>query len=255
MVPNIPRKMETTILDRDHHGIVYTEWNPHDVKDDWDCKFPLLLQFRDREGHVRVPLFHVEDGKKLGAWIRRLRFNKKKGKLCPKKERQLNEIGFVWNASEGKWDTMMRALTQFKQREGHCKVLDKHVEYLDDGGKLNLGVWLMYQRLYQGRGKMDAKKAEQLESLGVKWNGQRKESSQDHFDWNFDLLLVFKEREGHVRVPMKHKESGTDNLGIWLSSQRSLCRRGLLELDRQKWLEVADVTWETRKRAKVDHDP
>jgi hypothetical protein len=66
-------------------------------------------------------------------------------------------------------------------------------------------------------------------------------------DWNFDLLLVFKEREGHMRVPAKHQESGADNLGAWLANQRLLYRLGVSG-DRQKWLEVAeDVTWESRK--------
>jgi hypothetical protein len=48
-------------------------------------------------------------------------------------------------------------------------------------------------------------------------------------DWNFDLLLVFKEREGHA-VPAKHQESGADNLGAWLANQRLLYRPGRLEL-------------------------
>jgi hypothetical protein len=95
------------------------------------------------------------------------------GELRPESERRLNEIWFIWNASEGKWDAMSRALTQFKQREGHCNVFVKHIEYLDHGGgklnKLNPGGWLAYQRILQGRGKLDAKKAELLESLGVKW--------------------------------------------------------------------------------------
>jgi hypothetical protein len=258
MVPNIPRKMETTIPVLDGDDRTHVEWIPHD-NNDWDYKLRLLLQFRDREGHLRIPFTHVEDGKTLGAWIRWLRLKRQRGKLCRKVERRLDEIGFIWNAHEAKWDAMFKALAQFIQREGHCKILDKHVEDLDHGGgKLKLGNWLTYQRAYQRQGTLDAKKAELLESMGVKWNSQRKATSatsQEHFDWNFDLLLVFKEREGHVRVPMKHQESGTDNLGIWLASQRSLYRRGLLELDRQKWLEVADVTWETRKRAKVDHDP
>jgi hypothetical protein len=177
------------------------------------------------------------------------------GELRPESERRLNEIWFIWNASEGKWDAMSRALTQFKQREGHCNVFVKHIEYLDHGGgklnKLNPGGWLAYQRILQGRGKLDAKKAELLESLGVKWIV----NFQEDLDWNFDLLLVFKEREGHVRVPAKHQESGADNLGAWLANQRLLYRPGRLELDRQKWLEVAeDVTWESRKRPKFDHD-
>ena len=72
---------------------------------------------------------------------------------------------------------------------------------------------------------------------------KRQESPEEHFDRNFDLVLAFKKREGHVRVPLKHQESGaTDNLGAWLGNQRSLRRHGALELDRQKWFGAAGVT-------------
>jgi hypothetical protein len=90
--------------------------------------------------------------------------------------------------------------------------------------------------------EMDIKRAQRLESLGVKWH--KNEIAEESFDRNFDLLMVFKEREGHMRVPIKHQESANDTLGEWLTKQRHRQRHGLLLLDRQKWLEVAGVTWE-----------
>jgi hypothetical protein len=210
----------------------------------------LLLQFRDREGHLRVPARHVEDNHKLGNWIDKQRTQKRKRKLCPEKERRLNDIGFIWDVYEAQFDTMIRALTQFKQREGHCNVSEKLIECLDGGVKLKLGAWMKNQRAQrarQGRGALGATTREKLlESMGVKWNNQRQEIGIDQalFDRNFDLLMVFNEREGHVRVPNQHQESANDHLGYWLKNQRSLHRNGLLELDRQKWLEVAGVTWE-----------
>jgi hypothetical protein len=213
----------------------------------WDCKFLLLLQFRDREGHLRVPHQHVEDGQQLGNWVSSQRMEKKNGTLIPERERRLNEIGCIWEA--GHWDTMFRALTQFKQREGHCNVSDDHIEYLDGEIEDRLGHWLLNQCLYQEKGVLKAERVNRLESMGVVWNCKRWDegwdtSTEEHFDQNFDLLLAFQEREGHVRVPCKHREGAADNLGLWLAAQLSLHRRGLLELDRQKWLEVAGVEWE-----------
>jgi hypothetical protein len=209
----------------------------------WDFNFLLLLQFRDREGHVRIPVRHVEDGQRLGVWVRMHRDHRNSGTLCPEKERRLNEIGFIWKAHDGKYDTMCRALAQFKEREGHCGVSETHIEHLDGGVKLKLGTWLVNQRLYRARGILDAKKMERLDRMGIQWNTNRQEVSEEFFDRNFDLLLVFQEREGHVRVPLKHQERGNNNLGAWLATQRSLRRHGLLELDRRKWLEVAGVEW------------
>jgi hypothetical protein len=206
----------------------------------------VLAQFKQREGHLRVPRQHVEDGHRLGAWICKQRLQERRGALCPEKERRLNEIGgFIWDALEARFDTMITAMVQFKQREGHFMVPQRHVEHMDGGVKLKLGTWLILQCCQQRRGKLDAKREKQLESLGVKWNDKQRELSQKRFDQNFDLLLAFEEREGHVRVPTQHQESANDHLGTWLGKQRYLHRHGLLELDRQKWLEVAGVTWES----------
>jgi hypothetical protein len=214
----------------------------------WESNFLLLLQFRDREGHLRVPTYHVEDGHKLGSWICMNRAQQKSGTLYPERLRRLNEIGFIWNAQDARFDTMIRALTQFKQREGHCNVSQKHIEHLDGGVKLKLGSWVKSQRGRQVRGALSVANTEKLleRRLAVKWTNHKQEIDQALFDRNFDLLLVFKEREGHVRVPTQHQESANDHLGEWLKKQRSLHRNGLLELDQQKWLEVAGVTWESR---------
>jgi hypothetical protein len=216
----------------------------------WESNFLLLLQFRDREGHLRVPARHIEkNGYKLGFWLDNQRTQKKRGTLSLEKERRLNDIGFIWNVYEAHFDTMIRALKQFKQREGHCNVSEKHIECLEDGVKLKLGNWIRNQRGRPGRQMREALGADNREkvlaSMGVKWSNPKQEiDDQALFDRNFDLLLVFNEREGHVRVPIQHQESANDHLGEWLKNQRSLHRNGLLELDRQKWLEVAGVTWE-----------
>jgi hypothetical protein len=224
MVQNNNRKSAT--IDDERRDLLQSlgvDWTPPVSL--WDFNFLLLVQFRDREGHLRLSFRHVEDGQNVGAWIGVQRNKKKHGTLVPQEERRLNEIGFIWNAAdEKKWDTMWRCLTQFNQREGHRNVSDQHIEYLDDGVKHELGAWLKYQRMHEGRDMF--------------------ETSQEHFDGNFDLLLAFKEREGHVLVPAKHQESANDNLGMWLAGQLSLYLHGLLELDRQKWLEVAGVAWE-----------
>ena len=49
---------------------------------------------------------------------------------------------------------------------------------------------------------MDDQKEKRLESLGVTWRSDKNpETASDRFDRNFDLLVAFQEREGHVRVP------------------------------------------------------
>lgn len=66
---------------------------------------------------------------------------------------------------------------------------------------------------------------------------------QKKWDKKFDLLIAYKEREGHCNVPQNHKEDGI-NLGVWLTRQRKLKRDGKLDGDLQQLLEDIDVMWE-----------
>ena len=69
--------------------------------------------------------------------------------------------------NEGKWDTIFRALKQFKQREfGYpCKVSGKHIEHLNGGVKLKGWAWVKVQRYQQGCGKLDDKGEKRLERV------------------------------------------------------------------------------------------
>jgi hypothetical protein len=155
--------------------------------------------------------------------------------------------------AKGKWDAMSRALTQFKQREGHCNVFVKHIEYLDHGGANSTNSILGLVGIpthFTGAWKTGCE-----ESGAVRESGCQVDCKfSRRLDWNFDLLLVFKEREGHMRVPAKHQESGADNLGAWLANQRLLYRPGRL-------IGSAEVARGSRgchvgkqKRPKFDHD-
>jgi hypothetical protein len=227
----------------------------------WESNFRLLVQFRDREGHLRVPARHVEDGQKLGNWIRKLRAKQITGKLVPEKERRLQEIGFVWKGHDEKWDIMFRALTQFKQREGHCNVPNKHIEILNGAVKLKLGYWLQYQRFPKGGGNLPAKKAERLERLGVSLIpslrshlGRKQQVLESMgapledpqisllWDFNFLLLLRFRDREGHMRVPQLHVEEG-QQLGNWIDSQRKEQNKGKLLPERERRLNEIGCIW------------
>jgi len=58
----------------------------------WEEGFRRLRQFVDREGHARVPQRHVEDGFKLGQWVRVPRRQYKAGVLDPERQRQLEAL-------------------------------------------------------------------------------------------------------------------------------------------------------------------
>jgi hypothetical protein len=137
----------------------------------WDFNFLLLVQFRDREGHLRVPARHVEDGHKLGSWICTQRTRKRLGTLCPERLRRLREVGLTWNARDGKWETMFKALTKFKQREGNLRVPQHHSE---DGQRL--GGWICMQRYQKRLGTLVSDRDCRLNEIGFIWDAHEAKS-------------------------------------------------------------------------------
>jgi hypothetical protein len=198
----------------------------------WDFNFLLLLQFRDREGHLRVPRRHVEDGQQLGAWICRQRAQKKAGTLVSEKERRLNEIGFIWKNDNRNWDTMFRALTQFKQREGHFEV---HVKHVEDG--LKLGSWNGRQKQMKNSGTLVPERERRLNEIGYIWRDNRGKR-----DDMFRALTQFKQREGHLRVHRKHVEDGI-LLGRWIERQQDKKKAGTLVPERERQLNEIGHIW------------
>lgn len=72
---------------------------------------------------------------------------------------------------------------------------------------------------------------------------------RDRWEGNYDLLLTFFQREGHVRVPDDHVEAG-QQLGAWVGVQRSRYRRGLLLSDRARRLAaLTGWTWDVSRTA------
>ena len=122
---------------------------------------------------------------------------------------QLDELGFLWDPYETDWTDGLRYLTIYKEREGHCRVPFKHME-----NGFSLGSWVDTQRQSKRRGTLPEARREQLDELGFDWDPLET-------DWADGLryLRIYKEREGHCRVPHSHNENGF-RLGNWVATQR-----------------------------------
>ncbi|CAJ1934386.1 unnamed protein product [Cylindrotheca closterium] len=198
--------------------------------------FYLLMVYQEREGHCRVPTSHLEAGRKLGLWLARQREVFKSGKMDPTYSSRLEEVGVVWNPGAWLWDAHFDALVEFKKSEGHCDVPQFHQEKGE-----YLGTWLNKQRQDYRRGKLPKERAKRLEELGVAWSAFGKRWEQ-----MLDLLVQFKEREGHCMVPVDHREDGK-NLGAWVSTQRKAWRSKTLDADRQDMLDSIGMIWSVQE--------
>ena len=71
-------------------------WNARDAK--FEANFSELLRFYQDEGHCCVPVNMVtESGFRIGEWVANLR--RTRNKLSNTRKKRLDELGFVWNAS------------------------------------------------------------------------------------------------------------------------------------------------------------
>ena len=147
------------------------DWS-FDVRDTWWAEgYSRLQQFVAREGHSRVPPLHMEDGFKLSQWTTVQRTSYKQGKLSPDRISKLERTpGWAWVLLEARWAEGYATLQRFVAREGHSRVLAKHLE---DGYKL--GQWVTLQRASYRQGKLGADRVSQLErTAGWVWDGREK---------------------------------------------------------------------------------
>ena len=80
----------------------------------WQSWCELLLKCHGREGHCNVPDRHLEEGQKLGRWVGKQRQRWKAGKLSTEKQRQLDQLDFVWDVLEEQWQSQHQLLLKFE---------------------------------------------------------------------------------------------------------------------------------------------
>jgi superfamily II DNA or RNA helicase len=182
-----------------------------------------LRAFAKREGHSRVPLQHREGDLALGAWAQTQRALHRKGSLAPERVAALEALpGWLWRPYEDDWQVGLERIRTFAAREGHARVPTDHVE-----AGTRLGLWVVNRRKQHRRGELPSERVAALEAIpGWTWDSVE-------IAWQVGLtrLQSFVAREGHARVPARHREDGY-GLGTWVDSNRSAYRRHALDSDR-----------------------
>ena len=99
-----------------------------------------------------------------------------------------------------------------------------------------MGGWVSAQRLKNET--LSQVQIERLKKLGFSWNPH----SED-WDFNFNALQKFYNREGHCLVPKGKEEDGL-NLGHWVGTQR--VNKDRLTTDQLKRLNSLGFSWTAR---------
>ena len=118
-------------------------------------------RYKQREGHCRVPQEYKENGFSLGAWVSAQR--EAREALSPERKARLDGLRLDWDPLSAQWEEGFDHLKVFKQREGHCRVAQKH-----RGNGFPLGVWANTQR--RNKEKLTVDRRDKLDKLGFVWD-------------------------------------------------------------------------------------
>jgi hypothetical protein len=165
----------------------------------------------------------------FGPWISVQR--RGKDSLHKDKIIKLNSIGFSWDPKAERWEELFSALIKFQRKEGHMRVPQGYVY-----GKLNLGTWV--NNLRQDKENLPRERIKRLDEIGFIWN-----PTTEQWQSYIRALVNFSRREGHVRVPEGHEESGL-KLFIWIYNIRTRLKKGRLSPEQIKELDSLGFAWD-----------
>ena len=144
------------------------DWDP--IESDYQQAIRELSQFINEYGHCRVDTrFITPSGYNLGKWVsgRRQAYNSKSSHLTKQRIKQLETMGFIWNASEADFQYALSELEKFREKHGHVRVPNKYISE----NNFNLGRWVSTRRKdYKNNNSfLNKDRIAILEKMGFEW--------------------------------------------------------------------------------------
>jgi superfamily II DNA or RNA helicase len=214
------------------------EWTWTPAFGQWENGFQHLEQFVAAEGHSRVPqTYAAVDGFRLGSWVNTQRAQHNNQKLDPARAELLAKLpGWVWKASEAKWEAGFQHLQEFAQTHGNVSVPTDY-----EIGGFRLRDWLANNRAKFD--KLNPERRHRLQSLPG-WDDY---SHDVKWEKAYKYLAAYVEQHGDARVERAYVVDGYP-LGTWAMTQRLEFKKGKLATERVNLL-AALPGWDWDRRA------
>lgn len=189
----------------------------------WDINFKDLVEFKNANGHLRVP----KSNKKLYKFKARQIYLYNNNKLPQEKIDLLNSIGIVWDFLEDLWNERYEELIDFKTKFGHL-IVPENGEY-----KV-LATWVKTQKKRKRIGKLTPYREKLLLDIGINFSKSRLEREEEVWNMKFELLKEYKKIHGHCNVSSRDKENRI--LANWCHHQRAMNKAERISEHRKKLL-------------------
>lgn len=198
----------------------------------WEKRFAELLEFKKAYDHCNVPKDWSENPK-LGTWVNNQRRNKKKNILNRDRICRLDEIGFLWDMIDTRWEDNYVDLYKYYKRYGNTDVPTKWHE------NPQLGKWVSYQRSQRRRNRLSESQILRLDNIKFNWN------PRDKWDEMYSNLFEFKNLYGHCNVPRGWQAN--PELSNWVNRQRRQYKAGQMDKKHIKKIEDIGFLWDIRQ--------
>ncbi len=214
----------------------------------WETKVVMLWEYKRIHGHLRGL---GKGSPALAKWTTRVRMNR--NSLSPEQVRQLEEVGFIYDSEQDRWENHIKDLLEFKNTHGHLGV-PKHYRFEKKSFERNSSLmkWVYYIRSEKLH-KLSPERIKDLDQLGFQHGrdastglliakparrGKGKGTSKKNWEKNTAALcdsqaergydkkwkqhiqepLAFKKAHGHCEVPVNTR--GNSNLAEWVGAIR-----------------------------------
>jgi hypothetical protein len=192
-----------------------------------------LSNYKNKNGDCLAPaVYKSPSGFALGNWIGVQRQNKIN--LPADRFERLEQVGFVWDNRDHKWERNFQELCAYQNEKGDCLPVDS---YKTTSG-LMLGRWVTVQREWKDR--MTAERVERLNEIGFVWD--RGDVHDQQWEKGFKELLAYKDKTGDCLVVQTYRLPSGFTLGIWVSRQRRT--KHTLSTERIKRLDQIGFIWD-----------
>ncbi|KAH7462964.1 uncharacterized protein KRP23_13181 [Phytophthora ramorum] len=175
---------------------------------------PAFRRFYEFHGHTKVPHdFIIPEadpewpehlwGQRLGYKVISMRSQGDFAKQATRDERELEELGFVWDLHEAEWsERIFPALEVFYRENGHCRVpqsfvVPSNARWRKQSWGLKLGAVVNNIRVTFAYATQTSRDRAQLEAIGFVWDFFEEEWS-GHI---LPALETFYRLSSHCRVP------------------------------------------------------